>query len=69
MIMTEGDNKVLLSLKEFCEYTGWGMTSARKVIKDKPFVVRLGSKIFIHKKLFDAYLEKCAKYNIPLTTT
>ena len=61
-------NKTLLTLKELCEYTGWGMTSARKIIKGKRFVVRLGNKIFIHKKLFDEYLENCARYNIRINT-
>ena len=27
--------KALLSLKEVCEYTGWGMTKARVVLKRK----------------------------------
>ena len=60
------NDKTLLTLKELCDYTGWGMTSARKAIKDKKFVVRFGNKIFIHKKLFDDYLEKCARHNIPI---
>ena len=56
--------KGLMSLKEVCEYTGWGETKAREVLNrpTSSFTIRLGNKLFVHKKLFDEYLERCAKY-------
>lgn len=60
--------KALLSLKEFCEYTGWGKTKARELLnrEDSTFTVRLGNRLYVNKKLFDEYLEKCAKYQISI---
>lgn len=57
--------KILLSLKEVCEYTGWGMTKTREIVKNpaNKFTIREGNKIFVHKKLFDEYLLSCAKKN------
>ena len=58
--------KGLLSLKEVCEYTGWGKTKAREVLKrkDSTFTVRLGTKLYVNRKLFDDYLERYARYHI-----
>ena len=58
--------KGLFSLKEVCEYTGWGKTKARAVLKrkDSTFTVRFGNKLYVNRKLFDEYLERCAKYHI-----
>ena len=68
--MEEGEkmDKALLSLNEVCEYTGWGKTKAREILKRKNsnFTVRLGNRLYVNKKLFDDYLEKCAKYHIPI---
>ena len=57
-----------MNLKEFCEYLGIGQTKAREIVNrsDNKFVVRLGNKIFIHKELLDEYLNRCAKYSLPL---
>jgi len=61
-------DKVLLSLNEVCEYTGWGKTKAREVLKreNSSFTVRVGNCLYVNKKLFDEYLERCAKYRIPI---
>lgn len=58
--------KALLSLKEVCAYTGWKETKVREILKreDSTFTVRLGNRLYVNKKLFDEYLEKCAKYQI-----
>lgn len=58
--------KALLSLKELCEYTGWGETKVREILKrpDSTFTVRLGNRLYANKQLFDEYLTKCAKYQI-----
>ena len=30
------------------------------------FTVRVGNRLYVNKKLFDEYLERCAKYRIPI---
>lgn len=60
--------KVLLSIKEVCEYTGWGMTKTREILKrsESGFTVRVGNRLYVNKELFDEYLVKCAKYQIDI---
>lgn len=60
--------KRLLTIKELCEYTGWGKTKVREILKrpDSKFTVRMGNRLYADKKLFDEYIERCAKYQIPV---
>ena len=60
--------KVLLTLKEVCDYTGLGKTKVREILKreDSPFTVRIGNRLYANKELLDKYLEKCAKYHISI---
>lgn len=60
--------KRLLSIKDLCEYTGWGKTKVREILKrpDSKFTVQMGNRLYADKKLFDDYIEKCAKYHIPI---
>lgn len=60
--------KALLSLKEVCEYTGWGQTKTRKLLKENEggFAIRVGNRLYVHKKKFDEYLNRCAKYGIDI---
>lgn len=60
--------KALLSLKEVCEYTGWKETKVRELLKRETstFTIRLGNRLYVNKKLFDDFLDKCAKYQIRL---
>ena len=60
--------KVLLSIKEVCEYTGWGKTKTREILKrpESRFTVRVGNRLYVNKELFDEYLVKCAKYQIDI---
>ena len=60
--------KTILSLKEVCEYTGFGQTKVREILNNpnSNFTIRLGNRLYVHKELFDQYLEKCAKYQITL---
>lgn len=60
--------KALMSLIEVCEYTGWGKTKVREILNrpDSSFTVRLGNRLYVNKKLFDEYLERCAKYQITI---
>lgn len=61
-------DKVLLNIKEVCEYTGWGMTKTRAILKrpESKFTVRVGNRLYVNKELFDEYLVKCAKYHIDI---
>lgn len=60
--------KRLLTIKELCEYTGWGKTKVREILKrpDSKFTVRMGNRLYADKKLFDEYIERCAKYQISI---
>lgn len=57
-----------MSLKEVCEYTGLGETKVREILKrpTSTFTVRCGNRLYVNKKLFDEYIDRCAKYNIPI---
>lgn len=60
--------RTLISLKEVCEYTGWGETKVRELLKrpTSTFTVRYGNRLYVNKKLFDEYLDRCAKYQISI---
>lgn len=60
--------KKLLSIKEMREYTGLGETKIREILKNpnSKFTVRIGNRLYADKKLFDNYIEHCAKYNISI---
>lgn len=61
-------DKKLLNVKELCKYTGWGETKIRELLKrpNSKFTVKMGNRLYADKKLFDNYLEHCAKYQIPV---
>lgn len=61
-------DKKLLNIKELCKYTGWGETKVRELLKkpNSKFTVRMGNRLYADKKLFDSYIEHCAKYQIPV---
>lgn len=54
-----GSTKALLNLDEFCAYLGIGKTKARELLHDpkNKFVVRIGSRLYAHKKKLDEWLE------------
>ena len=60
--------KRLRDINEVCEYTGWGKTKVREIVKrdDSKFTIKLGNKYFVDKKKFDNYLDNCIKYHIPV---
>ena len=60
--------KRLLDINEVCEYTGWGKTKVREIVKrdDSKFTIKLGNKYYVDKKKFDNYLDNCIKYHIPV---
>lgn len=61
-------NKKLLNVKELCEYTGWGETKIRSILKrpDSPFTVRMGNRLYADRESFDKYIENCIKYQIAI---
>lgn len=60
--------KILMTIKEVCEYTGLGETKVREILKrnDSTFTIRIGNRLYANKKLLDDYLLKCAKYHIKI---
>jgi len=59
------EQKVLLNLKEFCEYLGIKDTKARELLKTprNGFAIKIGSKWFAHKERLDEWLvQQCDKY-------
>ena len=60
--------KLLLTISEVCELTGWGQTKVREIIKrpENNFTIRMGNRLYVNKKLFELNLTNCAKYNIPI---
>lgn len=61
--------KRLMNVKEVCEYTGWGATKVREVIKNhgSTFSLKLGNRLYVDKEKFDKYLDNCIKYGITIT--
>ena len=56
-------DQILLNLQQMCEYTGLKKSVLIKIANnpDNRFIVRLDTKIFFHKRLFDEYIKKCVK--------
>ena len=48
-------DKALMNLKEVCEYTGWGETKVREILKrpTSTFTIILGNRLYVNKKLFE----------------
>ena len=60
--------KILMDVKEVCEYLNICETNVRKMAKNpnNKFIIRSGSKILFHKRLLDEHIERCAKYGIKI---
>lgn len=58
--------KRLLSVKEFMNYTGMGMTKARELIAKNNFSVKIGRKIYVDRVAFDSYLNDCRERGVAL---
>ena len=50
-------DKVLLTLKEVCDYLGVGETTARKLFATCKWSLKIGNKWYAHKKKLDRWLE------------
>ena len=55
---TELDTRVLLNVKELCEYLGIGQTKARELLSNPAngFTVRIGNRLYAHKGRLDNWL-------------
>ena len=52
------NDKILLNVKEVCEYLGIGQTKCRELLSnpDNGFTVRIGNRLYAHKKRLDEWL-------------
>lgn len=59
-------DKRLLNIKEVCEYTGWGESKVRKLLKkpESTFTIIFGNRLYVDKEKFDEYIDRCIKYHI-----
>lgn len=50
------------------DLTGLGEKKVREILKNptSTFTIRNGNRLYAHKKLFEDYIEKCAKYQLTL---
>ena len=56
----------LLTVKGLCEYTGWGQTKVRALLKDpnSTFTIKYGNRLYADREKFDEYLDRCIEYQI-----
>lgn len=52
------EQKVLLNVKEMCDYLGIGQTKARELLADPSngFTIRIGNRLYAHRGKLDAWL-------------
>ena len=50
--------KILLNVKEMCEYLGIGQTKARELLANPKngFAIRIGNRLYAHKGRLDIWL-------------
>lgn len=60
MDKTSTNEKALMDLKEFMNYTGFKETYARQLIRQPRtgFAIKLGKSWYVHKGRFDIWLNK-----------
>ena len=54
----EGNEKLLLSVKETCELTGLSEKTVRTIMAENDFCVRIGRRTLVHRKKFEHWLEE-----------
>ena len=54
----EGNEKLLLSVKETCELTGLSEKTVRTIMAENEFCVRIGRRTLVHRKKFEQWLEE-----------
>lgn len=64
----EENNKLLLSVKDVMDITGFGEKKVRQMLNNpkSTFTIRNGNRLYAHKELFKEYIKKCAKYGLTL---
>ena len=56
--MTDTDNKILLNIKEVCDYLGIGQTKARELVRGyNGFGVQIGNRWYANKKKLEAWID------------
>lgn len=62
------NNKILLTIPEIMEYTGFGEKKVRQLLNNpkSTYTIRNGNKLYAHKELLEDYLKKCAKYQLTI---
>ena len=57
------EEKILLTVKELCDYLGLGETKVREILHDPSnnFTVRIGYRIYAHKRRLDQWLDLLAE--------
>lgn len=55
--------RVLLNIKEFCDYLGIGETKARELLKSKncKFSLKIGNRWYVNKSKLDSWILKKMK--------
>ena len=58
--MGDTNNKMLLTIKDIMEMTGFGEKKVRQMLKEpsSTFTIRNGNRLYAHKELFEDLLEK-----------
>lgn len=61
-------DKLLWDLNEVMQVTGWGESKARQILnrKDSNYTVKVGAKLYVNRKSFENFLDRCAKYQIKI---
>lgn len=62
------NDKILLTVPEIMEYTGFGEKKVRSILNNpkSTYTIRNGKKLYAHKKRFEEYLDRCAKFGLTL---
>lgn len=66
--MEKFKDKLLLTIPEIMEYTGFGEKKVRELLNSptSTYTVRNGTKLYAHKELFEDFLKKCAKNQLTI---
>lgn len=59
-------DKILLNVKEFCQYLNIGETKAREYLTkpDSTYALRIGNRLYAFKPQLDKYIEQCIKNKV-----
>lgn len=62
------NKKILLSIKEIMDMTGFGEKKVRQILNDpkSTFTVKNGNRLYAHRELLEEHLRKCAKLHLTI---